>query len=90
MPVNNHISLNGEWQAAFCDVGKGSLDTLNSMPVYPYHVPGDVHTALQEAGLIQEPLIALNDLDLRWVEEKEFWCVRSFTLQKWICAAITV
>ena len=82
MPVNNHISLNGEWQAAFCDVGKGSLDTLNSMPVYPYHVPGDVHTALQEAGLIQEPLIALNDLDLRWVEEKEFWCARRFTLQK--------
>ena len=74
------ISLNGPWRMRWCDIGAGTPDNIPESPVLPYTVPGDVHTPLIDAGLISEPLEGLNSLDCRWVEEKEFWCERSFTL----------
>ncbi len=74
------ISLNGAWQMSWCDVGEGSPEKAAALPALPYTVPGDVHTPLIDAGLIQEPLEGLNSLDCRWVEEKEFWCERRFVL----------
>ncbi len=74
------ISLNGAWRMTYCDVGTGSPEHRPDSPVLTYHVPGDVHTPLMEAGMIADPLVGMNDLDCRWVEEKEFWCERHFTL----------
>ena len=74
------ISLNGVWRMAYCDIGAGTPEGFAAMDALPYSVPGDVHTPLMEAGIIAEPLVGMNDLDCRWVEEKEFWCERRFTL----------
>ena len=74
------ISLGGTWRMHWRDVGTGQLGAAPESPVLDYTVPGDVHTPLIDAGLIPEPLEGLNSLDCRWVEEKEFWCERVFTL----------
>jgi beta-mannosidase len=36
-------------------------------------VPGDVHSALIEAGLLDPPYFGHNDLKARWVEDKVWW-----------------
>ena len=74
------ISLNGTWQMGWCPIGQGAPDTFSGLKQLPYTVPGDVHTPLMEAGLMEEPLYGLNSLDCRWVEDHEFWCERRFPL----------
>lgn len=76
----NMISLNGAWRMAWCDIGAGLPEMFQDMEQLTYHVPGDVHTPFIEAGLIAEPLEGMNSLDCRWVEDKEFWCERVFSL----------
>ncbi|MBQ4638996.1 MAG: hypothetical protein IJB69_00565 [Clostridia bacterium] len=76
------LSLNGRWSMAWCDIGTGAPDALSALPSLLYTVPGDVHTPLIEAGIIQEPLYAMNSLDCTWMEKKEFWCRRTFVLEK--------
>lgn len=74
------ISLNGVWQMAWCDIGAQTPQGAMQLATVPYTVPGDVHTPLIAAGLMEEPLQAQNDLACRWVEDKEFWCERRFFL----------
>ena len=74
------IHLDGVWHLSWCNIGEGSPESAALLPKLPYTVPGDVHTPLMEAGLITDPLYAVNSLDCRWVEDKEFWCERTFNL----------
>ncbi len=78
---NKTISLNGEWQMAWCDIGAGNPAHFAAMDKLLYQVPGDVHTPLIQAGLMGEPLYGVHDLACRWVEDKEFWCERTFVLE---------
>ncbi len=41
-------------------------------------VPGDVHSALIERGIIDHPYYGHNDARSRWVEEKEWWYRTAF------------
>jgi beta-mannosidase len=77
------LSLNGQWQLAYADIGEGNPDSLPFDLTCP--VPGDVHDAFIAAGLIKDPLYNQNDLDCRWLEQKEFWLRRSFTLPENYC-----
>ncbi len=79
-PFTATISLDGPWNLSYCDIGAGAINSYKEMPILPYAVPGDVHTPLIENGVIQEPLIGMNDQDCRWMEDKEFWCSRSFSI----------
>jgi beta-mannosidase len=72
------LSLNGEWQLAYADVGAGDPENLSFDLTCP--VPGDVHDAFIAAGIIKDPLYNQNNLDCKWLEDKEFWLRRSFTL----------
>lgn len=76
------ICLNGQWRMAWCNIGEGTPESAALLPSLPYTVPGDVHTPLMEAGVISDPLYGTNSLDCSWVEEKEFWCQRTFTLSE--------
>lgn len=67
---------------SWCDIGKGNPADLEQMDTLTYQVPGDVHTPLIQAGLIPEPVQGMNSLECRWIEEKEFWCKRVFTLER--------
>lgn len=66
------LNLSGEWNlksVAGC--------TPASLPV---QVPGDVHSALLEAGLIEDPYYAFNELDNLWVGREDWVISRSFTM----------
>ncbi|WP_172251814.1 beta-mannosidase [Saccharibacillus deserti] len=41
-------------------------------------VPGDVHGALIERRVIEDPYFGHNDLKSRWIEEREWWYRRGF------------
>jgi beta-mannosidase len=80
--MSKTISLNGEWMLCYNDLRASdheeALRRFENEKLIPYAVPGDVHTALIGAGIIEEPLYALNSKDCGWMEEKEYWLFRRF------------
>jgi len=80
--INNEISLNGEWQLCHYDekdLDKAHIfDEKNAMPC---KVPGDVHAALIENGLIENPFIGENIETLIQTEDS-VWCYKkTFEIQ---------
>lgn len=67
---DNTLDLAGHWHLSSPDE-----ETQAQMPI-----PGDVHTALKNAGLIPDPYFGRNELDLRWVAEQDWQIERSFDL----------
>ncbi|KAG7234597.1 hypothetical protein INR49_002226 [Caranx melampygus] len=55
--VTELLSLDGKW----------SLSNSNGSLSVPAEVPGCVHSALQQQGLIQDPYFRFNDLLYRWI-----------------------
>ncbi|TVY07637.1 beta-mannosidase [Paenibacillus cremeus] len=45
-------------------------------------VPGDVHSALIERGIIDNPYFGHNDAKSRWIEQKEWWYRTQFDYDK--------
>lgn len=84
--MNQTISLNGMWELGYCELGCGIR------PPYTMRcpVPGDVRMAFMEAGIINEPLVDENTLDCRFLETKEFWYRRTFTLSSVSASARTI
>ncbi|MBQ9141244.1 MAG: hypothetical protein IJX63_05550 [Lachnospiraceae bacterium] len=81
----NKYSLNGEWSLCWQDIGVGSITQLEEMlkeQTISCKVPGDVHMALADAGIIKEPLVDRNSEDCRWLEEKEFWYKKVFSIEE--------
>ncbi|MBD5497624.1 MAG: hypothetical protein HDR11_07650 [Lachnospiraceae bacterium] len=83
--MQNTIKLSGQWELCWNDTGKGTFETaekqLDSEGI-PCPVPGDVHMALIAAGVIKEPLEDLNSKDCTWMEGKEFWYRKKFTVEE--------
>ncbi len=80
------INLSGNWQLAWNDAGVGTIewamDLYEKAQTIDCRVPGDVHMALTEEGIIEEPLNDLHSLECKWMEEKEFWYVTSFVVEE--------
>ncbi len=72
------LNLNGAWRMAWCPVGQGTMAGFRALPSLPCQVPGAVHTAFIEAGMIPEPLKDREDEKCRWLETQEFWYSRCF------------
>nr|WP_244658726.1 glycoside hydrolase family 2 protein [Ciceribacter thiooxidans] len=64
------IDLSGEWQLSSRD-GEHSCTIL---------LPGDVHSALQAAGIIPDPYIGRNEERVQWVAERDWVLERTFFL----------
>ncbi|WP_137134843.1 glycoside hydrolase family 2 protein [Rhizobium sp. FKY42] len=64
------IDLSGNWRLSSLDEEAQAL-----MPV-----PGDVHTALKNAGLIPDPYFGRNELYLCWVAERDWQIEQDFVL----------
>lgn len=79
--LRTEMSLNGEWTISWEDIGKGALEKARTTEGIRGIVPGDVHMALVDAGLIEDPAIGLNSQKCRWVEEKEFWYRKKFDVE---------
>ena len=77
-------SLSGIWQLCWQDTGKGNINENNELwnSAVPCQVPGDVHVALTEAGIIEDPLVDVNNEKCKWMEEKEFWYKKTFSVEK--------
>lgn len=73
----NKLMLNGEWQLTYNTLGCREEKWNRWIPAI---VPGDVHLDLMRAGLICEPLISDNSKKQHWIEEKEWWYKRTFTV----------
>lgn len=78
------LSLNGEWQICWQDTGKGNINESSDLwnSAIPCQVPGDIHIALTEAGIIEDPLVDVNNEKCKWVEEKEFWYKKTFFVEE--------
>ncbi len=74
--MNQTISLNGIWELGYCEIGRG----IHPPYTLKCPVPGDVRMAFMDAGMIKEPLSDTNTDDCRWLESKEFWYRRRFSL----------
>ncbi len=64
------LDLSGTWQLA-------SADASHALEIA---IPGDVHSALQKAGLIADPYAGRNEDDVQWVAHKDWVLERSFTV----------
>jgi len=64
------VDLAGPWR--LCENGGGDDFVMR--------VPGDVHSALFEAGAIPDPYAGRNEYDLRWVADREWLLSRRFDL----------
>nr|WP_320117401.1 glycoside hydrolase family 2 protein [uncultured Marinifilum sp.] len=64
--------LNSNWQFS-------QKDSLNWLPA---KVPGCVHTDLLENGKIEDPFYRLNELDLQWIDKKDWIYKTEFELSQ--------
>src|SRR5687768_1337810 len=80
------LDLSGTWKLADFDQGLGEPQAaqaweLDDRTWLDAPVPGNVHSALAQAGRIPTPFYHLNLEACRWVEEREWWYRRSFELE---------
>ena len=59
------LDLSGTW----------TLSDESGEITVPMRVPGDVHTALLEAGVIPDPYVGRNEYAVRWVADRD-WTLR--------------
>ncbi len=45
-------------------------------------LPGDVHSALLEAGIIEDPYYGDNETKVQWVSEKDWIFKRTFEISR--------
>ena len=78
------VSLNGEWKLAYFNPGSGK-DAYNSSyddsKWLSAKVPGDIHLDLVRHGLLPDPYYHLNFREHYWVEEKEWWYRKKFSVK---------
>jgi len=79
------VSLNGQWLIEAFDYGKGEAQRVFALDYVPQNpieawVPGEIHLDLLRAKKIEEPLWGRNALEVQWVEEKEWWYRKEFTV----------
>lgn len=79
------IDLNGSWMMKDFTRGVGYqkkvyLPGMEPKDCLPYEVPGTVRTALLEAGEIPDPYFGYDNEKSLWVEQKEWWFFRTFSV----------
>ncbi len=67
------LSLNGAWQVRSSEKNSESI---------PAKVPGLIHTDLINAGKIEDPFYRDNELDVKWIEDKNWIYTREFDVDK--------
>ncbi|GAA1824517.1 glycoside hydrolase family 2 protein [Agromyces salentinus] len=73
----DRTDLGGAWHLRLIDAGEGAPDELRSLSVEAL-VPGQVHTDLLRAGLLEDPDVALRERDQMWIGHSRWSYSRSF------------
>lgn len=76
------LSLNGKWSADCLDTDVCVKKELKNLAVT---LPGDIHSALVEAGKMEVPYWATNEKQVQWVGECEWLLHRDFNLSAEQC-----
>ncbi len=76
------FSLDGEWDMIWDGKAEDRLIDSKWEGAIKANVPCSVHTALLEAGLIPDPMVAINDKIAREYSYKEWWLRKSFKFTK--------
>ena len=82
-----YLSLDGPWTIEGMDPGEG-LTRKAYEPGYvprdpvPARVPCIVQAALFEAGRIEDPYYEMNNEKILWIEQKEWWFCKEFTVDE--------
>ena len=75
------ISLDGEWTLEGLDPHEGLSNNAYKPDYQPedpvrVQVPQTVHAALLDAGRIKDPYWEMNNEEILWIEQKEWWYFR--------------
>ncbi|MCE5216014.1 hypothetical protein LLH03_03180, partial [bacterium] len=75
------LNLNGTWLVSWTEGLHGRSTDVQPEPVdalryFPIQVPCELHRALADSGLLDDPNLGLNSLKARWVEEQQ-WVYRT-------------
>ncbi|MBO3800393.1 MAG: glycoside hydrolase family 2 protein [Candidatus Brockarchaeota archaeon] len=76
------VSLDGEWFFRECEKEEKEPPTLDSGKWLKARVPGVVHLDLQRNGVIPDPFFRMNELEVSWVEDKNWWYGKEFYLDE--------
>jgi len=76
------VSLDGEWFFRECGKEEKEPPTIDSGRWLKAIVPGVVHLDLQRNGIIPDPFFRMNELEVAWVEDKDWWYVKEFNLER--------
>lgn len=78
------LSLSGQWELSWLEIGQGKIELSDLLfageKCVSCPVPGDIHMALTDAGVIQDPLLDRNSFQCKWLEQQEFWYRKKFTV----------
>src|SRR6187431_2814078 len=66
--IGSGLDLRGAWRLESAD---GSIKAAIALP-------GDVHSTLLAAGIIADPYVGANELDVRWVADTDWRLTREF------------
>jgi beta-mannosidase len=83
-PLHRHFSLDGSWILAFADKSAryttmAELESSDARCI-PATVPGNVEIDLQAVGILDDPFVGMNAVQLRAWETKHFWYGRKFNV----------
>ena len=79
------ILLHGDWQYIFAEPhGLSEARMLQDesawTDAFTAQTPASVQTALFENGQIDDPMIEMNNLNISWAADKEWWMRKTFTV----------
>ncbi len=76
------LDINGIWQLAPADSHAIAphCSYFLDHPFIPCTLPGDIHTALLEHGLIVDPFVGTNELAIQWVGQADWLLEKTFTI----------
>ena len=84
------IDLSNDWRIFHCDLDQGLLGKAGRAYQHDYEpadavtadVPVTAPTAWLEDGRIPDPYVGMNSRDILWMEQKEWWYLKNFNLER--------
>ncbi|GAA1511471.1 beta-mannosidase [Agromyces terreus] len=78
--LRRRTDLGGTWELQLLDAGAGAPEGARALTLEG-HVPGQVHTDLMRAGLLEDPDVAMRERDQMWIGRSRWSYSRSFEWQ---------
>ncbi len=76
--------LDGTWQLRPCHPEKVAeyTDAFSDGKSIPATLPGDIHSAMIKAGVLNDPYFGMNELDIQWVGQQDWVLSKEINVKK--------